>query len=244
MQYDEEALTQARRQIESTVRKLRGVVSTLEGKENPARFKSQITLAKRRIEAFTLADDLIGERLAAPKPVGTGKRLWLVGGPMGVGKTAVCRAMKRMLSGCVMLDGDWCWDADPFIVTDETKAMVMRNIRRMLREFLACSAYENVVFCWVMHDQGIIDEILDGVAADVCAVSLVCDEKTLTQRLSRDIGAGLRETDVIARSIERLPLYDKLNTVRIDTTGMSIAAAARAVIAAGEDIFAQNVKNS
>lgn len=59
MPYTEEQLTEAKRQIDSTLHKLREVVKTLEGKENPARYKSQLTLARRRIEAFTLANELI-----------------------------------------------------------------------------------------------------------------------------------------------------------------------------------------
>lgn len=42
------------------------------------------------------------------------KRLILIGGTMGVGKTAVCRELQKLLPGNVFLDGDWCWDAVPF----------------------------------------------------------------------------------------------------------------------------------
>lgn len=63
MAYTQEQLTEAKRQIDSTLHKLREVVKTLEGKENPARYKSQLTLARRRIEAFTLADELIQREL-------------------------------------------------------------------------------------------------------------------------------------------------------------------------------------
>ncbi|GJN65529.1 hypothetical protein [Faecalibacterium gallinarum] len=59
MAYTKEELTEASRQIESTLHKLRETLKTLETKENPSRYKSQITLAKRRIEAFTLANALI-----------------------------------------------------------------------------------------------------------------------------------------------------------------------------------------
>ncbi|MCI9578727.1 MAG: AAA family ATPase, partial [Oscillibacter sp.] len=48
------------------------------------------------------------------------KRLYLIGGPMGVGKTAACRELQRRLNRSVFLDGDWCWDANPFRVTEET----------------------------------------------------------------------------------------------------------------------------
>lgn len=60
------------------------------------------------------------------------KTLYLIGGPMGVGKTAVCRELNRMLPSSVMLDGDWCWCADPFQVTPETKRMALDNICHLL----------------------------------------------------------------------------------------------------------------
>lgn len=85
------------------------------------------------------------------------KNLYLIGGAMGVGKTTVCRRLKKDLPNSVFLDGDWCWDADPFLITEETKAMVMDNICFLLNNFLRCSAYENIIFCWVMHEQSIID---------------------------------------------------------------------------------------
>ena len=78
------------------------------------------------------------------------KTLYLIGGTMGAGKTTVCQLLKRSLPNSVFLDGDWCWDADPFHVTAETKSMVMDNICHTLCNFLHCSAYENVIFCWVM----------------------------------------------------------------------------------------------
>lgn len=63
MKYTKEELLEAERQIDSTVHKLEETVRTLEAKEDPRRYKSQITLAKRRIEAFTIAGELIGREL-------------------------------------------------------------------------------------------------------------------------------------------------------------------------------------
>ncbi|WP_407882137.1 hypothetical protein [Owariibacterium komagatae] len=63
MLYTQEELTEAKRQIDSTLHKLREVVQTLESKNEPARYKSQITLAKRRIQAFTIANELIEREL-------------------------------------------------------------------------------------------------------------------------------------------------------------------------------------
>ena len=63
MMDSKEELLEAKRQIDSTLHKLRETVKTLEGKENPARCQSQITLAKRRIRAFTIAVALIEREL-------------------------------------------------------------------------------------------------------------------------------------------------------------------------------------
>jgi len=153
------------------------------------------------------------------------KTLYLVGGTMGVGKTTVCQRLKRDLPHSVFLDGDWCWDADPFIVNDETKDMVVDNIHHLLNNFLHCSVYENVIFCWVMHEQSIIRSILDGLDTDGCRViilSLTVSEDGLRARLYGDVSSGIRENDVIKRSVARLPMYDALDTVKIDTTGKDV----------------------
>ena len=75
------------------------------------------------------------------------KKLYLIGGTMGVGKTTVCQYLKKQLPKSVFLDGDWCWDMSPFQVTEETKAMVLDNICHLLNRFLACSAFDHVLFC-------------------------------------------------------------------------------------------------
>ena len=160
------------------------------------------------------------------------KNLYIVGGTMGVGKTAVCQQLKMHLSNSVLLDGDWCWDSNPFQVTDETKSMVMDNICYLLNNFLHCSAYENVIFCWVMHEQSIIDSILeklDTQNCDVKCVSLVADEKTLCERLSMDVERGIRSEDIIERSIARIPMYQALGTIKIDTNEKTVAMIANEI---------------
>ncbi len=157
------------------------------------------------------------------------KTLYLIGGAMGVGKTTVCQILKRKMDRAVFLDGDWCWDADPFQVNDETKKMVTENICFLLNSFLRCSAYENIIFGWVMHEQEIIDgllERLDTAGCRVVTVSLLCGEKELVSRLEKGVRLGLRTEDVIRRSVDRLPLYGRLRTVGIDTSKLSPEEAA------------------
>lgn len=145
---------------------------------------------------------------------------------MGVGKTTVSQQLKTDLPNSVFLDGDWCWDASPFYITNETKAMVIDNICHLLNNFIRCSVYENIIFCWVMHDQIIINSIIDKLDVKNCSVkciSLVASEKSLHERLSMDVERGIRTADVIERSLERIPWYQSLNTIKIDTTEKTVA---------------------
>lgn len=147
----------------------------------------------------------------------------MIGGPMGVGKTEVCEILKRKLARAVFLDGDWCWDADPLIVNDDTKRMVEDNICYLLNSFIRCIEYENIVFCWVMHEQSIIDGIcsrLDLLECDVKKISLICSQEELCKRLEKDITNGKRQADVVERSLQRLPLYESLDTIKIDTSNV------------------------
>ena len=163
----------------------------------------------------------------------TMKRLYLIGGTMGVGKTAVSQRLKRVLPNSVFLDGDWCWDASPFQVTAETKAMVTDNICYLLNNFLHCSVYENIIFCWVMHQQQIIDGIMDKLDTGNCEVkciSLITDEMNLRKRLSEDVEKGIRTADVLERSIARIPLYRTLDTIKIDTSNKSVQVIADEII--------------
>ena len=153
------------------------------------------------------------------------KTIYLIGGTMGVGKTTVSQQLKKVLPNSVFLDGDWCWDADPFQVTEETKAMVMRNICFLLNSFLHCTAYENIIFCWVMHEQSIIDEIIDRLDtgdARVIKISLMIDETNLRKRLSADIARGIRSNDVIDRSVARIDMYQTLDTIKVDTVNKNV----------------------
>lgn len=63
MKYSREELTEAKRQIDSTLHKLRETIKSFENKEDPQRYKSKITLAKRRVTAFEIANDLIESEL-------------------------------------------------------------------------------------------------------------------------------------------------------------------------------------
>lgn len=163
------------------------------------------------------------------------KNLIFVNGTMGAGKTTLCRELKKLLAPSVFLDGDWCWDMEPFSVTDETRRMVMDNIQTLLNRFLQCSQPENILFGWVMQERAIVDEVLSGLKPDAASFrlfTLTLTEDTLRRRLRRDVDAGLREPDVIERSAARLPLYahPSMKSTRIDASCLSVGETARQLV--------------
>lgn len=60
-------------------------------------------------------------------------------------------------------------------------------------------------------------------------ISLVADEKTLCERLAMDVERGVRFEDVIERSIARIPMYQALNTIKIDTNAKDVAVIANEI---------------
>ncbi len=131
------------------------------------------------------------------------KKLIIVNGTMGVGKTATCNQLLAMLHPGVFLDGDWCWNMQPFIANDETKRMVLKNICFLLNNFLACSEYEYVIFCWVMHREKIMAEVLNSLSlerVELHKFTLSITETELTKRLLVDIKNKKRNPDCWSES--------------------------------------------
>ena len=120
----------------------------------------------------------------------------------------------------------------PFIVNDETKKMVIDNISYLLNNFISCSVYENIIFCWVMHEQSILDDVLSRLDKHNCILykfSLVCSEQALISRITKDIKMGIRTEDVINRSISRLKNYFEMVTEKIDVGKVSAKEAAKII---------------
>lgn len=162
------------------------------------------------------------------------KELVFINGTMGVGKTSTCRELLLLLEPAAFLDGDWCWTMSPFVVNEETKALVLDNVAHILNGFLHCSAYRRVIFCWVMHEYSIVEEVLrrlDLSEARFFLFTLTASEQALSARLRRDVENGRRNPDVLARSLARLPLYAAMNSRKIDVSSRTPKEAAKIMAA-------------
>ncbi|MBY0755216.1 AAA family ATPase [Clostridium sardiniense] len=153
------------------------------------------------------------------------KRLIVINGTMGVGKTATCKELNKRLNNSVWLDGDWCWMMDPFIVNEENKKMVKENIIFLLNNFMNNSNIENIIFNWVIHDESIMEEILLGLnnrGYDLEKITLICSKSALKARISKDIDEGKRDIACLERSLNYLDLYKDMNTEKFDTSEKNV----------------------
>ena len=66
-------------------------------------------------------------------------KVYVINGPMGVGKTTVGRFLADSIPRTAFIDGDWCFDLHPFVGNAETKAMAVDNILHMIANYGKCS---------------------------------------------------------------------------------------------------------
>lgn len=153
------------------------------------------------------------------------KKVIIINGTMGVGKSATCRELNKKLKNSVWLDGDWCWMINPFVVNEENKKMVINNINYLLRSFLTNSSLEYIIFNWVIHIEDIFDDILEplnDLDFEIIKITLICDEDALKKRILGDVKLKLRDEECVRRSVERLDLYKEMSTKKIDTSNISV----------------------
>lgn len=165
------------------------------------------------------------------------KKLIMIGGAMGTGKTTAAEILVNSVPNSVMLDGDWCWQQGcDWHFDQESKEMALRNICFLLESFLKNSHIKCVFFAWVLHlpetHAHIIETLRErGCAFDLVDLSLIVDEDTLRKRLegrsraeAERQGLPFRESELdalVRRTMDRMRYYMKLDTMKLDVTAMN-----------------------
>ncbi len=161
------------------------------------------------------------------------KKLIVVNGTMGVGKTSVSKWLYHSLENSFWLDGDTCWYMNPFVVSDENKRMVIENICFILNNFIKNSMSEYIVFNWVIQTDEIMNLVLSNLNTEnteVYKITLMCSEEQLIERIAKDIRDGVRNSDSIQRSLDNLKLYERMDTLKVNTDNKSIENIVKEII--------------
>lgn len=149
------------------------------------------------------------------------KKLIVIIGPNGVGKTTTAKAFMDIYSSCAYVDSDWCRVKKPFSFTEEDKRLVVNNISTLLRNYLLCKDVDVVLFTYTFHGERkkIFDEILDQLRKEVefelNIVILKCSYEENVQRCVKDH----RNEERIKYGMEQtFGFYDKYDYPIIETT--------------------------
>lgn len=150
------------------------------------------------------------------------KKLIVIIGPNGVGKSTTASALLEKCPQCAYVDSDWCRRINPFAFTEATKQTVIENIYCLIKNYLLCSDIRTVVFPYGFHGERkeIFDLVMQKLKSDEIEISLklIVLKCSLDENRKRAMADG-RDLERIERGINNtFHFYDGYTCPSIDTT--------------------------
>lgn len=121
------------------------------------------------------------------------KKLIVILGPNGVGKSAAAEAFLEKHTKCAYVDADWCRAVNPFAFTPCTKKAVTENIYCVFKNYLLCEDIDQIVFPYGLHGERreILDTVIhrleeDGIVFRFFPIVLKCSMQENRRRCEQD----------------------------------------------------------
>lgn len=146
------------------------------------------------------------------------KNIILITGTIGVGKSRISHMLTHLVEPSAYLDGEWCWCVHP---DHQNQTALLDNLANLLRTYLHADTVDNIILDWAVYDEAVIDSLLSRLEQEnfkLYKYTLISTEDVLRSRLVYDITAGYRDASVVAESVAKMPLFEQMNTTKIEVT--------------------------
>ncbi|MCE5236245.1 MAG: AAA family ATPase [Clostridiaceae bacterium] len=157
------------------------------------------------------------------------KKLIMVAGPAGVGKSAVCKELFKKIVGSAWLDGDWCWMVNPYPgKTAEQKTYAEKAFGYILDGYFNDDNTNTILFSWLIHSNFMFELVTNRITYtnyELVKVVLICDEQEHALRMLSD---NREEAKIAAR--DTMDKYLLLDAIKIDTTHLSVHETAEKIL--------------
>ncbi len=160
------------------------------------------------------------------------KRLIIINGTMGVGKSSVGQSLNKSIPNSAFIDGDWCCKFNAPL-TDEIKNLYIENITSLLNNYLLNREVKDVIFCWVIHKNELLRKIIQNINLNKIngfVITLQADNISLTDRIIERCNYEDRDDSELKRSLYyQKNYYKNMPSYKIDTSNMSIDDVAKKI---------------
>ena len=146
------------------------------------------------------------------------KKLILLGGPTGVGKTTTLRGLQGRFDDSALLDADDVWRVGSKLAIPQNRSIAIRNVTNTMRGYFEANCELGIV-SWVFARPELYQPVINALTDYVDSIQqlyLIADPETLEARL-RERG----EPDRIEYALSRLELIRSLPFTKLDTTNLS-----------------------
>ncbi|MHB1485773.1 MAG: GNAT family N-acetyltransferase [Saccharofermentanales bacterium] len=153
------------------------------------------------------------------------KKLIVILGANGIGKSTVSAALFKKLPNSAYIESDYCRMINPAGFTDETIAVNKKNILDLMLNYFNSSTIQNVIFPYGFHGhrkqvfEALLNDLKKKVKFRFYPILLVCDEAENIRRMKAD---GREDERITRGIIKTRALYDEYDYPRIDVTNITV----------------------